>query len=87
MKDPGRGDFLVQGGSPGHAVIVLDEAINGKTGKRMLLIAQSYMPAQEIHILKNPFEPSISPWYRAPEEERSFLTPEWNFPPGTGRRW
>ena len=48
------GDIFIQGGFPGHAVIVIDMAENTKTGEKDFLLAQSYMPAQEIHILKNP---------------------------------
>ena len=45
------GDVLIQGGSPGHAVVVMDVAVN-RDGKKLYLLAQSYMPAQEIHVLK-----------------------------------
>lgn len=72
------GDVFIQGGSPGHAVIVTDIAVNSKTGKTIFLLAQSYMPAQEIQILKNPLNKEISPWY-----ETGFgsvlETPEWTF--------
>ena len=44
------GDVLIKGGSPGHAVIVVNVAINNK-GEKQYMLAQSYMPAQEIHIL------------------------------------
>ncbi len=56
------GDVLIRGGFPGHAVIVLDVAVN-KDGKKMYMLAQSYMPAQDIHILKNPMNTDFSPWY------------------------
>ena len=48
------GDVFIKGGSPGHAVIVVDVAIYTQTGKKVFLLAQSYMPAQQIHILVNP---------------------------------
>lgn len=67
---------LVQGGSPGHAVIAVDEA-DGPDGV-VVLLAQSFMPAQELHILVNPNEPSLSPWYRIPEQG-PLVTPEWIF--------
>ena len=47
------GDVLIRGGSPGHAVLVMDMAVN-RDGKKIYLLAQSYMPAQDIHILQNP---------------------------------
>jgi hypothetical protein len=71
------GDVFIQGGSPGHAVIVVDLATD-KTGKKALLLAQSYMPAQEIQILKNPQDGNLSPWYSADFEE-ALETPEWTF--------
>lgn len=71
------GDVFIQGGSPGHAVIVVDLAINPESGEKIFLLAQSYMPAQEIQILKNRNE-DISPWYSADFGE-VLETPEWTF--------
>lgn len=73
------GDVFIQGGSPGHAVIVVDAAVNPATGEKLFLLAQSYMPAQDIHILKNPDEPGISPWYRVDLSATQLVTPEWTF--------
>ncbi|MBS3915477.1 MAG: DUF4846 domain-containing protein [Bacteroidetes bacterium] len=72
------GDVFVQGGSPGHAIIVLDIAIDSATGKRMAMLAQSYSPAQDIHILNNLAEPNQSPWFLISGKER-IVTPEWTF--------
>src|SRR5439155_4191256 len=47
------GDVLIQGGYPGHAVLVLDVAV-ARDGRRWLLLGQSYMPAQQFHVLRNP---------------------------------
>ena len=55
------GDVFIKGGSPGHAVIVVDKCTNAK-GEVKFMLAQSYMPAQEIEILINPASPE-SPWY------------------------
>lgn len=71
------GDVFVQGGSPGHAVIVVDVATRPETGEKIFLLAQSYMPAQQIQILKNRNE-DISPWYSADFGE-VLETPEWTF--------
>ncbi|UII34192.1 DUF4846 domain-containing protein [Fulvivirga ulvae] len=71
------GDVFVQGGSPGHAVIVVDVATRPETGGKIFLLAQSYMPAQQIQILKNRNE-DISPWYSADFGE-VLETPEWTF--------
>jgi hypothetical protein len=68
------GDVLIQGGYPGHAVLVLDVA-RGKDGKRWLLLGQSYMPAQEFHVLRN----GDGVWYDAGTltTETGLKTPEW----------
>ena len=72
------GDVFIQKGNPyGHAEIVLDMAVNKKTGKQIFLLAQSYMPAQDIQILLNPMNENLSPWYEINENE--IETPEWNF--------
>ncbi len=71
------GDVFIKGGSPGHAVMVVDMAIN-KSGRKVFLLAQSYMPAQEIQILKNPDNENLSPWYDLSETD-ILLTPEWTF--------
>lgn len=77
VKDIKPGDVFIRGGSPGHAVIVMDVAANGE-GKKVFLLAQSYMPAQEMHILKNPVNAQLSPWF--PEDFGSdLITPEWTF--------
>ena len=78
FKEMQIGDVLIQGGSPGHAVIVVDMALKLDTREKLFLLAQSYMPAQEIHILKNPEEPEISPWYRLNQDDQ-INTPEWRF--------
>ena len=57
------GDVVIYGGSPGHCVIVVDMCQNKKTGEKRFLIAQSWMPAQDIHILRNMDNLEISPWY------------------------
>jgi hypothetical protein len=72
------GDILIKGGFPGHAVIVMDVAAN-RSGQKIYMIAQSYMPAQSMHILKNPSSKSISPWYPADLLSTEITTPEWSF--------
>lgn len=72
------GDVFIQGGSPGHAVIVVDMAQDTITGKKIFLLAQSYMPAQEIQILVNRNDSKCSPWYGADFAE-TLYTPEWTF--------
>lgn len=72
------GDVLIQGGSPGHAVLVIDMAINSNTNEKVFLLAQSYMPAQETQILKNPANKD-NPWYSLDDIEDQIPTPEWTF--------
>lgn len=80
------GDVLIKGGSPGHAVIVMDMAVN-KEGKKIYLLAQSYMPAQDIHLLKNPIYKDLSPWYWADTDNPFIYTPEWTFTAKQLKRW
>lgn len=75
------GDVLIQGGTPGHAVIVVDMALNSDTGEKAYMLAQSYMPAQDIQILLNPAHNVPSPWYTL-NDEREIRTPEWRFTTG-----
>ncbi|WP_264550910.1 DUF4846 domain-containing protein [Flavobacterium sp. N2038] len=72
------GDVFIKGGFPGHAVIVVDIAVNPKNNQKIMLLAQSYMPAQEIQILKNPNNSSLGPWYTI-DFGTSLKTPEWTF--------
>ena len=80
LNDLKIGDVFIKGGSPGHAVIVVDLATN-KEGEKIFLLAQSYMPAQEIQILKNPNNPNSS-WYSINECKNGLETPEWDFKKG-----
>jgi hypothetical protein len=71
------GDVFIKGGSPGHAVIVVDVA-EGSEGK-LFMLAQSYMPAQDVHVLDHPARPG-QPWYELGDDD-ALETPEWRFPP------
>lgn len=75
------GDVFIIGGSPGHAVIVVDVAVDPKTSKKIFMIAQSYMPTQETQILINPNDETLSPWYSIDFGE-TLITPEWEFSKG-----
>lgn len=76
LDDIQIGDIFVIGGSPGHCVIVMDLCENDQ-GEKAFLLGQSYMPAQQIHILKNPG--NEQPWYFLSEVSFPFHTPEWTF--------
>jgi hypothetical protein len=85
VNDMQPGDVLIRGGFPGHAMMVMDVAINSK-GKKMYLLAQSYMPAQDIHIVINPSDQDLSPWYEL-NDQPEIITPEWVFLKKQLRRW
>lgn len=77
LEDIKIGDVFLKGEDPGHCVIVVDMAEN-KAGEKIFMIAQSYMPAQDTHILKNPLNKEISPWYPVSFGDK-LNTPEWVF--------
>ena len=85
VKDVRAGDVFIHGGSPGHAMIVVDVAHDAK-GRTVVLLAQSYMPAQDIHVVKNLRHPALGAWFVMGEDERLF-TPEWTFEWKDLRRW
>lgn len=80
------GDVFIKGGSPGHAVMVMDVAVNSE-GQTIYLLAQSYMPAQDIHVLRNPGNESLNPWYAVIPGASEVHTPEWTFKTSQLRRW
>jgi len=86
VTDVRPGDVFVQGGFPGHAVLVADAVENRATGERRFLLVQSFMPAQEMHVLKNPADADGSPWYPLAFGDR-LVTPEWVFPRESLRTW
>jgi hypothetical protein len=57
------GDILITPGSPGHAVIVVGSAENSK-GERVYLLAQGNTPAQSVHVITNPYNKYLNPWYK-----------------------
>lgn len=71
------GDLLMQGGYPGHVVLLLDEVRNRK-GESLFLLGQGLMPAQSFHVLRSRRQ-KRSPWFRLPRRG-SILTPSWDFP-------
>lgn len=77
IEDMEIGDVFIIGGSPGHAVIIVDMAIDD-ANEKIFLLAQSYMPAQQTQILINPMDNNISPWYSLKDKEK-LITPEWSF--------
>ncbi|MEO8068463.1 MAG: DUF4846 domain-containing protein [Flavobacteriales bacterium] len=79
------GDVFIQGGSPGHAMIVVDVAAH-QDGRTAFLLAQSYMPAQEIHLVRNLRHPELGAWFILEGDDRLY-TPEWTFAWSDRRQW
>ncbi len=84
-RDLAIGDVFIKGGFPGHAVLVADVAVNVTTSAKRFLLIQSYMPAQDMHVLKNLANGDGSPWYAMPVGD--LVTPEWTFAAGSLKRW
>jgi hypothetical protein len=73
------GDMFIQITRPGHVVVVVDVAENAATGDRVFLLAQSYKPAQSLHILINPNNVELSPWYSMADIDDKITTPDFIF--------
>ncbi len=86
IKNIQIGDVFIVGGFPGHAVLVVDICEHIKTKEKLFLIQQSYMPAQEIHVLKNFNNAALSPWYSI-DFGNVLETPEWSFQKNQLMRW
>lgn len=79
------GYVFVQGGFPGHAMLVADMAVNEK-GNKVFMLAQGYMPAQDIHIVNNPINTILTPWYEVNDGD-TIITPGWKFTKGHLKKW
>jgi hypothetical protein len=79
------GDVFILGGTPGHAMLVADVAVD-KNGRKIYLLVQSYMPAQDIHVVINPVSSQLSPWYAA-DSNFPIQTPEWTFRTNQLKTW
>ncbi len=62
MENVEVGDLLINPGSPGHVVLVVDVAANSQ-GKKMVIFAQGNTPAQSVHIIKNNKDSEMNPWF------------------------
>lgn len=65
-----EGDVLIIGGFPGHVVMVAAVAENAKKEKAVLLI-QSYMPAQNIHIVKKQLTSGDKVWFKVEDLKKN----------------
>lgn len=57
------------------AMMVADICQNDETGERMMLLVQGGSPAQQLHVVDNPYDASIAPWYSC-EFDTTLRTPE-----------
>ena len=74
------GDILIIPGSPGHVVFIAGTCEN-KKGERLFLLSEGFTPAQSIHLLKNPFDENISPWYKLEVNSEKINTARFTFSP------
>jgi len=76
LKDMQPGDVFVyparKGHKYGHAVMVVDVAVN-KDGKKAFLLAEGNTPARNIHIMRNLKNPFRSPWFMLDEDADHLL--------------
>lgn len=79
VDSPIPGDVLVEGGSPGHAVLILDVA--KREGHTYILIGEGFMPAQDFHIELGP----EAGWWRW--DGQGLTLNHWDFGPDALRRW
>ncbi|MBK1897959.1 DUF4846 domain-containing protein [Chryseobacterium paridis] len=78
------GDILITPGSPGHVVFISGSCIN-REGKKLFLLAEGFTPAQSIHLLSNPFDKDLSPWYDLDVNASEIKTARYYFKPANFR--
>lgn len=79
VDTPRAGDMLIVGGSPGHAVVLLDVATRGD--QTLLLIGEGFMPAQDFHVEHGPEQG----WWLWSDEGVDLG--HWEMPGDSLRRW
>lgn len=76
LADLQPGDVFVYparyGHKYGHAIMVVDVAVN-KHGKKAFLLAEGNTPARNIHVLRNFENPFRSPWFMLDEDADDLL--------------
>ena len=83
-KDAHAGDIICRPGSPGHVVVLVDEAEN-EAGERCFLLAQGQIPAQSCHII---YQQRENPWITEEMLTQPHLQiSSYDFSPDELRRW
>ena len=83
-EDLKTGDILLTPGSPGHIVFIAGVSKNN-AGKKLVLLGEGFTPAQSMSIMKNPFNPKISPWYELDVNTPETKTARYFFKPNNFR--
>lgn len=78
------GDVFLEGGSPGHTIMIVD-VCHDENGRKAFLLAQGHMPAQEFELMKNPAHED-DPWYYEEEIVFPFETDAHTFQSGSLQR-
>ncbi len=75
------GDVFLTPGNPGHVMIVMDVAANRQTNDLCFLLAESYMPAQSLQVVKNRNGGLSEVWYsvRETKDAGTLATPRWKY--------
>lgn len=86
LDEAAIGDVFIRPGNPGHAVIIVDLAVDPANGRRLAILAQSSMPARDMHVLRNTLDPRLGPWFPL-AESRPLITPGRVFAPSELKRF
>lgn len=90
LADMQPGDVFVYparyGQKYGHAVMVVDVAVN-KRGKKVFLLAEGNTPARNIHVLRNFENPIRSPWFTLDEDAENLLLAVFHYKASDLRRF
>ena len=95
LNDIDVGDMFIQATrpdadgmiGPGHAMTIIDMIQNIETGERKYMLAQSFMPAQEQHILINQRASGMFELWYSFNETQLIHTPFWVFHPRDLKRF
>lgn len=86
LGDAAIGDVFIRPGNPGHAVVIADIAVDPANGRKVAILAQSSMPARDMHLLRNRRDPALGPWF-ALVDGRPVITPGRVFAPTELKRF
>jgi hypothetical protein len=86
MADAAIGDVFVRPGNPGHALTIVDMAVDPDNGRKLALLAQGSMPARDIHLLRNTLDHRLGPWFPL-VAGRPLITPGRVFAPNELKRF